>query len=177
MWFTLRKEGVGFLDRAPVVHVFDATVAAPRAAVFAILAAPQTWPTWFPGVHTACYASPPPYGVGTIRQAHVGRSHWVEEMIAWDLDERWAYTVIRSSVPFAVAQVESFDLRDAPTGTGVRWTLAYAPRLVARLGGPFAARVAGGLFRRAMANLEQYARDQARPDSGPPGTQAARGAV
>ena len=34
MWFTLRREGVEFIDRARSVHVAEATMTAPRACVF-----------------------------------------------------------------------------------------------------------------------------------------------
>jgi len=161
MWFDLRKEGGDFVVVAPVVQAAVAEVAAPRASVFTVLADPRTWPAWFPGVRSATYASPPPYGVGTIREAHVGSTHWVEEIIAWDHDARWAYTVVRSTVPFARAQVESFELTDSARGTRVRWTLALEPRLLARLGAPFAPRVITHLFDRAMKNLDAYLRDGA----------------
>jgi hypothetical protein len=156
MWFELRAEDLAFAREASVVHCFEALVTAPRASVFAVVAEPRTWPDWFPGVRAASYAGDPPYGIGTIRRAHVGITHWVEEMIAWEPNTRWAYTVIRSSVPFARAQVESFDFADAPSGTHVRWTLALEPRLLGRLSAPWTARVAGDLFQRAMQNLARY---------------------
>jgi carbon monoxide dehydrogenase subunit G len=158
MWFDLRKETLAFVGAAPVVQVSETEVAAPRAAVFAVLSDPTTWSDWFPGVRRASYQGPPPYGVGTIRQADVGGTHWVEEIIAWDAEASWAYTVLRSSVPFAKAQVESFALADVAAGTRVRWTLALEPRLLARLGAPFLPRVVGRLFQRAMANLDAYVR-------------------
>jgi carbon monoxide dehydrogenase subunit G len=156
MWFELRKENLTFLYIAPVTHLCDADVAAPRSAVFAALSDPRTWSDWFPGVRAASYAGEPPYGVGTIRRAHVGATHWVEEIIAWDQNTRWAYTVTRASVPFAKAQVESFDLADTAGGTHVRWTLGLEPRLLARLGAPFAAPAIRRVFYRAMKNLNAY---------------------
>ena len=156
MWFDMRKENLGFVERAPVAHVSTADVAAPRALVFASFAEPRGWKHWFPNVRDAAYDGAPPYGVGTIRQAHVGSTYWVEEMIAWDEGARWAWTVTRASVPFARAQVESFEFTDAGSGTRVRWTVALEPRLLARLGAPFAPRVIGRLFRRAMQNLGVY---------------------
>ncbi|MGH7893793.1 MAG: SRPBCC family protein [Candidatus Binatia bacterium] len=144
---------MGFVGRAPVVHVAEAAVAAPRSLVFAALAEPRGWKHWFPNVRDAAYTSPPPYGVGTIREADVAGTRWVEEMIAWDEGTRWAWTVVRASVPFATAQVESFELADASGGTRVRWTLAIEPRLLARLGAPLAARTIPRLLHRAMENL------------------------
>jgi len=154
----MRREDMGFFERAPVVHVSEATVAAERAAVFAALVDPGCWTQWFPGVRAVSYGSPPPHGVGTIRRADVGGTRWEEELIAWDHDARWAWTVTRASVPFATAQVESFELADAAGGTRVRWTLALEPRLLARLGTPFAARVVPRLLERAMNNLGTYLR-------------------
>jgi carbon monoxide dehydrogenase subunit G len=154
--YELRKEDLSFLTRAPVVHAFEAEVAAPRDAVFAALADPTTWTRWFPGVRSARYGSAPPYGIGTIREAEVSGTLWVEEIIAWDPGRRWAYTVTSASAPIARAQVESFDLADAPAGARVRWTLAFEPRLLLKLSGPLAPIVMGGVFRRAMRNLSIY---------------------
>jgi len=68
--------------------------------------------------------------------------------------QRWAWTVLRSSVPFAKAQVECFEFADAGAGTRIRWTLALDPRLIARLGGPFATRAIRRLLTRATTNLD-----------------------
>jgi carbon monoxide dehydrogenase subunit G len=169
MWFEMRKEGLGFLGRAPVVHVAEATIDAPRNAVFDAIAEPQGWKHWFPGVRDASYTTPPPHGVGTIREANVGGTRWVEEMIAWEDPTRWAWTVLRSSVPFAQAQVESFEFMEAAGRTRVRWTLAIEPRLLTRLGTPLAGRMISRLLRHAMENLAKYLEldagqhDRARP--------------
>jgi len=162
MWFTLEKEDIGFVDRAPAVHVAEATLAAPRGRVYAASTDAPSWPRWFPNVRAAAYLTPPPYGVGTIREARVSGTRWLEEMIAWDDGTRWAWTVVGASVPFATAQVECFDFADAPGGgTHVRWTLALAPRLVARLGAPFAPGALRRLLGRATATLDARLRDGA----------------
>jgi len=62
--------------------------------------------------------------------------------------------VLRASVPFAKAQVECFEFADAGAGTRIRWTLALDPRLVARLGAPFATRAIRRLLARATTNLD-----------------------
>lgn len=160
MWFHCRPEQLAFAEHAPRRVRVTARVAASRSAVFAAVVDPGTWPHWFPGVHAASYESGTPYGIGTIRQAHVGRSHWVEELIAWDTNSRWAYTVLRSTVPLARAQIEVFDFREAEGGTEVEWTLALEPRLLARLGTPFMPSVVNRLFRRAMHDLESFIHNQ-----------------
>jgi len=156
VWFELRKESLGFLGRAPVVHVAEAVIAAPRNLVFGAIAEPRGWKDWFPGVREASYTTPPPHGVGTIREANVSGTRWVEELIDWEDPTRWAWTVLRTSVPFAQAQVESFEFMEAAGRTRVRWTLALEPRLLARLGAPLAGRTVSRLLRQAMANLATY---------------------
>jgi carbon monoxide dehydrogenase subunit G len=160
-WFELRREDASFVGRAPVVHVCRAEVAAPRKAVFGAFAEPHSWKDWFPGVRSAAYTSPPPHGVGSIREAEVGGTRWVEELIAWEVGTRWAYTVTRSSAPLAAAQVEVFEFADAGAGTEVRWTLACEPRLLMRLGAPVAPRVIRRVFERAAANLGARLRETA----------------
>jgi hypothetical protein len=152
--FAMRHEDLGFIDRAPMVQVVEAALRSAPAAVFAALADAGGWSHWFPGVRAAWYSTPPPHGVGTIREANVGGTHWEERMIAWDDPSRWAWTVTAASVPFAVAQVESFELQPAPGGTRVRWTIGLEPRLLALLGRPFLRRTQASLFARAMRNLD-----------------------
>ena len=153
MWFELRRESLGFLDRAPAVHVAEAVIAAPQRAVFGAIAEPRGWADWFPGVREASYTTPPPFGVGTIREADVRGTRWVEEMIEWQDPTRWGWTVLRSSVPYARAQVELFELTEATGGTRVRWTLALEPRLLARLTTALTGRMTPRLLHQAMANL------------------------
>jgi hypothetical protein len=150
MWFQMRKEDLTFRQQAPVVYVNEAVIAAPRSAVGA-----ASWKKWFPNLRDALYEGPPPYGVGSIREAHVGATRWTEEMLVLD-DRGIAWTVTRSSVPFALALVESFELSDSPAGTHLRWTFAMEPRLLARLGAPFAPRVMGSVLQKAAKNLEVY---------------------
>jgi carbon monoxide dehydrogenase subunit G len=154
MRFEMRHEDLAFIDRAPMVQVLEADVSHEPTAVFAALADAAAWPRWFPGVRAACYSTPPPHGVGTIREANVSGTHWVEEMIAWNDPTQWAWTVTAASLPFALAQVESFELQPASGGTRVRWTIALQPRLLARLGRPFMRRTTASLFARAMRNLD-----------------------
>lgn len=160
MWFQMRKEDLNFVQRAPVLHLSEGVVGEPRVLVFAAFAEPRAWKHWFPNVRDASYPGAAPYGVGTIREAHVGGTHWREEMIAWNEGTQLAWTVTHASVPFAKAQVESFEFMEAPSGTCVRWTLALEPRLLARLGAPFARGVVNRLLHRALRNLTVHLQHQ-----------------
>jgi len=155
MWFEMRREDLGFVGRAPLVRVSEAALSAPRAAVFAALVDENGWDRWFPNVRAVAYRSAPPHGVGSIREANVAGTTWVEEILAWD-GTRWGWTVLRATVPLASALVETFEVADAGSGTRVRWTFAIEPRLLARLGAPFAGRTLQRVLERAMQNLDVY---------------------
>ena len=154
MRFEMRREDLRFVERASIVRATAAEVAAPRARVFQALTDAPGWATWFPNVRTAEYTTPQPYGRGTMRVAEVAGTHWEEEIIVWDKDRRWGWTVLAASVPLAEAQVELFELTDTPNGTAIRWTLALEPRLIARLGAPLAEPAIRMLWQRATRNLE-----------------------
>ena len=152
----MRRESLDFLTRAPAVRVAEGEIAAPRAAVFAAFVDSPGWKHWFPSVRSASYTTPPPWGVGTIREADVGGTRWVEEIIAWDEPTRWAWTVVSASVPLATAQVEAFEFAEAGAATRVRWTIALEPRLIARLGAPFFEGALVRMLRRALGNLSAH---------------------
>jgi deazaflavin-dependent oxidoreductase (nitroreductase family) len=74
--------------------------------------------------------------------------------------------VLEASTPLAHAQVESFEVEDAPGGTRVRWTLAIEPRLVQRLAAKVAPLVMRRVFERAMRNLGERLGATATPAKG-----------
>src|SRR5262249_27245547 len=70
----LRTVDLEFLQRAPHRFVFEAVVPASQKVVFdAISDDPSTW-TWWPGHEGGAYESPPPHGVGSRREMHMGDS-------------------------------------------------------------------------------------------------------
>jgi hypothetical protein len=153
----LRPEGLDFTITAPTRWTFSAPVAARPAAVFAALSAdPSTWVQWFPGLSAGHYDGDAPPGIGSGREVTVGRTRYVETVIAWDAPRQWAYRVDETTVPMANALVEEW--RVAPDGDGsvVSWTFAIDPRLLFRVVMPLASPVMGGLFRRAMRNLSRH---------------------
>lgn len=165
--YELRPEGIEFLDSAPVVHVFEGDVAAPREAVFALVSDAASWGRWFPGYRRGSYGDAPEPGthVGTPRTIEIGPGVRIEEHVAaWTEPERYAYVVERTSVPMAHALVESWDITeiDLPGSPGggsrVKWTFAIDPNWAMRLVTPIAPAVIGALFRRALRNLESVAK-------------------
>jgi len=154
--FELREVGLDFIETAERRYRMEAIVAAPRPRVWQAIADPGTWSAWFPGVGSAWYEGPEPWGVGTRRIADVSGQRFEERILCWDEPERWGYRIERSTLPLARAQIECHELSECPEGTRVRWTLACDPGLPMRLGGPLLARTLQTLHARAMRNLEAW---------------------
>jgi hypothetical protein len=150
----LRAEGLDFLERAPKRFDFEAPVDAAPDAVFAAIAADPTSWKWFPGVTGGAYSGTEPYGVGAERTLHMGRSTYIETMLAWDAPHRWAFRVDATTAPIARAIVEDWRVEPrAGGGSTARWTMAIDPTPLFRVLSPLAPIVMGRLFRRAMRNL------------------------
>ena len=151
----LQPVDLSFAERAPYACIQDADVAAPPSAVFEALADLESWPRRFgPGTRGEWITSPP-HGIGTVRTAQAGAFFLVECFVAWELGQRFAFTVTEANLPFARAMLE--DWRIAPTRQGSRVTYAiyYAPPLLLR---PFAALILRRIERDAKATLANLKR-------------------
>jgi hypothetical protein len=161
MWFEMREVGLDFLASAQKTYVVNRHVEAPRLAVWGAFADPTTWRNWWPGVVSASYGdSPKPYGVGTFREATVGRQKYQERIVGWEEGRRFAYYIARATLPIADAQLECTELADDGTGTRVTWTIAHDPRLLLRLSAPFFSRIMDTMLAKAMRSLELYLRTE-----------------
>jgi hypothetical protein len=150
----LRPEDSGFATSAPKVLVFDAGVDAPRSRVFeAIVADPQTWKAWCPGITGGSYASATDHGVGATRVLGLAGTRVRETILVHEEPHRWTYRVDATSIPIARAAVETWLFEEIPDGTYVRWTLAVDPTVLFHLLVPFPRTTIGTLWRRAMRNL------------------------
>ena len=157
MWFPMRPVDLGFVDTAKKVYVAEHDLRSPRREVWSAFVDPTTWRHWWPGVASASYrGAAPPYGVGTFREATVGRQRYEEYVVVWEEQRRWGYYIDRATVPIARAQLECTEFEDHGTGTRVRWILALDPRLVMRAIGPVFPRVMRGLLGKAMRNLDRH---------------------
>jgi hypothetical protein len=152
----LQPATLDFLETALYRHVATEVVPCPAETVFAAISEdPAGWGNWYPGFsHAGRYLSPPPHGVGSVREVVVLGTRFREQVIAWEAPYRWAFSVEQASVPFAHRFAE--DYRVAPhsgTQSVVQWTLAIEPRPLVGVAMPLMRLVLPGLFRRAMANL------------------------
>lgn len=166
MWFQMRKVGLDFLATAGKVYVTEGTLNAARPDVWAAFVDPTTWRNWWPGVQSASYrGASRPYGVGTFREAIVGKQRYEEYIVTWDEGRRWAYYIDRATLPIATAQLECTEFEDSGNGTLVRWTLALDPRVLMIVMAPFFPSIMRALFSRAMRRLDDYIADSAKGGS------------
>jgi hypothetical protein len=150
---------LSFFDNAPQVVRRYAHVAAARDRVFAAVATdPAGWGGWFPGFSDdGRWETPPPHGVGSVRNVRSFRVRFTETILAWDDNERWAFRLDRASFPLAKAFAEDYRFSDDGSGTMVSWTVAMDPGLGLRLGSPLLPFGLGLLLDRAAARLPRVA--------------------
>jgi uncharacterized protein YndB with AHSA1/START domain len=149
----LRTVDLDFLETAPHRFVFEASIPASQKAVFAAISAdPSTW-TWWPGHDGGQYETPPPHGVGSRREMHMGDSQFRETILAWDEPRRWAYRVDESADSLINALVEEWVVEGDADHSTVRWTFAVEPGSDMAGAIPAAETMIGDMFQEAMANL------------------------
>jgi uncharacterized protein YndB with AHSA1/START domain len=110
----------------------DVTVesAADPAAVYALLRAGETWPTWSPITsYELVEPAPGPDGVGEIRIFHtkqvLGTVHSREEVVEVIPDRRVSYTLVHG-MPLRNYRAD-VDLTPTATGTSIRWHSTFDP--------------------------------------------------
>jgi hypothetical protein len=153
----LRPVDLGFLESAPYRHVTTELVRRTPDAVFAAISEdPAGWGSWYPGFsHQGRYLTPPPHGVGSVREVTMLGVRYREQILAWDTPHRWAFYVDRATLPFGRAFVEDYQVTPEGAHSVVQWTLAIDPRGLVRVAMPLMSVVLPRLFRRAMTNLER----------------------
>ena len=159
-WFGLQPVGLEFLDDAPLRIEVEVETSLPRQQLWTAFVDAPSWSSWFPGVLEAGYREQTlPYGVGTIRTAHVNGVHYEETILAWDEPTRWIYRIDRSTADLAMAQVEAtlFDER-SDGGTRVVWVLACAPRPSMAAAADSLPEILEQILTEAIRNLEAGAR-------------------
>jgi hypothetical protein len=120
----LRREDVGFIDRAPIrVHASLVMGSAPDQ-VWPFVADASAWTSWFDGMTEAAYISDPPHGVGSRRQVVVKGLRVTEDIVEFDEPHRFAFVVIEANRPGMVAMVELVTLDATANGTTVTYQQA-----------------------------------------------------
>jgi uncharacterized protein YndB with AHSA1/START domain len=128
MRFSLRREDLSFVERAPVVVRAEVSVPASPAAVWPAFADAPAWVDWFTGMQDAHYTSPAPYGVGSTRSVRVMGLVADETILAFDPGKRFAFRVDAANLPMLRALVEVVTLEADGAGTRVVYRQALEPK-------------------------------------------------
>ena len=152
----LAAQGLEYFTSAPVRLFCHASFTAPPDAVFAKLTEPASWPTWFPMMTSAAWVGEPVATVGADRDvALTGLGRFRERIIAWEPGKRFAFTMVRSSSPFASAMAEDYKLKATATGTELDWVMAVTPTAIGKLAVPGLRIVMRNMFERAGKRLNE----------------------
>jgi uncharacterized protein YndB with AHSA1/START domain len=153
----LRREGVDFVERAPLLIEASVDIAAPPSAVWPAIGDAEAWPEWFGGMKVARYTSPRPHGVGSTRHVRVKGMRADEEILAFDPEQRYAFCVLGLNMGGIAAMVEVVTLEARDGGTRVtyqqalelsKWMQPLAPLLRMQL---------AGALRKGLAGLDRWA--------------------
>ena len=130
-----------WIDSAPVVVERSRKMAATPDEVWRYIADHEGWPEWFESL-TKVEVTGEASGVGGQRRATAGPISFDEVFTAWDENERFAFAVVGSKLPFLAGMAE--EVRIEPIEGGSR--VIYRQGLEARTGfgwmlGPMAKRM------------------------------------
>lgn len=156
-----RPVDLTFFESAPLlIHTTLDLPAAPEA-VFAALAEPATWLTWFPLMTRADWITENTQAVGAERYVSIRLfGQFSERFIAWDVPNgdaaRFAFMMTASTSPLANAIAEDYRLTRTATGTRLDWIFASDMTALGRVMRPVLLLVMRRLFDRAGRNLARY---------------------
>jgi uncharacterized protein YndB with AHSA1/START domain len=152
-------------DKNEFEVVRDATIPAPRATVFALLADFHRWREWSPwediDPNMQRTYSGPPSGVGAVyewdgnRKAGAGRM----EITSADAPSR-VQLALQFLKPFKSSNTTTFDLDERDGGTHVTWRMVGPKTFMTRVMGIFASmdKMVGGDFEKGLARLADAAK-------------------
>jgi hypothetical protein len=155
---TMHAVDLDFLESAPSRVTAQVRLEHPIEAVFAAIASqPAEWGSWYPGFgKDGKYVTPGPPGVGSVREMKVGGLPVTETILAWEEPSRWAFSILKATMPGVRALAEDYKLSTEGSGTVLAWTLALELAPAAALMSPLMGRLGPVLTRRAFANLDRH---------------------
>ena len=137
MRFRCQPADLGLLETAPKRIVTERELPASTAVVFELFADPSRWSEWFPAIQRGRWTSSETHQVGATRAVTLTTMTVYERFLAWEPGARFSFCFAHTSVPcFVRSMVEDYRLE--PLGEDrckLIWTVAYEPRLIARVAG------------------------------------------
>ena len=116
-----------WIESAPTRCSASTEIAAAPGDVWAVLADHESWPEWF-GVVKQVEVTGARSGVGARRRVSLTGLTFDEEFVAWDVDERFGFTVVAASRGLFESISERITIDDLGGGRSrVTYTQAFAP--------------------------------------------------
>jgi uncharacterized protein YndB with AHSA1/START domain len=144
-----------WIERAPQTVRVSEHIEAPPAAVFALFADAASWPAWFPMMTKAVWLGAPGV-VGAEREVTMrGFGTFVERILAFDQDRRFAFTVFKSSSGMMSKFGEDYRLTPEGPGTRFDWTMGAEAAGAGRIAAPAMRVFMKQLLTRAARNLDR----------------------
>jgi hypothetical protein len=134
-------------------------VAAAASRVFDILSTGEQQHVWARGYRQTVWLTPPPYGVGSVRDI---RLNWIavrERFLAWEPGARFAFSADRMTMPLASQMIEDITMRPlSGRETLLVWNVHVTISTVIRpLAGMLVPKVFAPMFDGFAAGLADYA--------------------
>lgn len=109
-----------WIDSAPIRVERTVDISASPDVVWSFIADHVNWPTWFTAID-AVELIGAPTGVGGGRRVTVKKLPLDEEFTAWDVNEHFAFAVIKSKVPILDTMAESVRIEATDGGCRVNY--------------------------------------------------------
>ncbi len=124
---TLAPVDTSFAATAPHTVVVEHVIASVPGPIWAALVDNPGWTTWYPGLKQCESTSDPAHGVGSTRTVTVGPLVAEERFVAWEPEQLWAFTIVKTNLPVAKRLLEQVELIRRDGVTTVRYTGAFEP--------------------------------------------------
>lgn len=161
-----------WIATAPISVERSVEIAATPAEVWRHVADHESWPDWF-GALSKVEVTGEATGVGGRRRVSIkGPSGLDEVFTAWDENERFAFAVVGSKVPFLAALAESVELEPIELGSGdAGCRVTYRQGLELRRGfgwmGSRSTRLLGDQLTKGLTGLKTQVERSPTPDDTP----------
>ena len=93
----LVPQGENYVNTAPVTNSYSITINVPIEKVWEVIDDTPNFPKWFPGVKSGSMINPEEKGMGSKRLAHLNSFKYYEEIIAYEPNRVWGFTMIESN--------------------------------------------------------------------------------
>ncbi len=109
-----------WIDSAPIRVERSVDISASPEVVWGFIADHAGWPKWFTTIDSVEVVGSPT-GVGGGRRVTVKRLPLDEKFTAWDVNEHFAFAVVKSKIPILDTMAESVRIEATETGCRVNY--------------------------------------------------------